>query len=153
DAGLNATMRRAIDDGIYLRRERICGVLAMLRGVEYSHIPVPDEPPVVYPPKEWWEGMKERREDYKAGLLSSQSPAEKRIYEELQKPTSIEFNETTLKDAVTYLKDLHGINIEVSQKKLEEATVTLDTPITRVLKGVTLKSALKLILQDLNLAY
>ena len=40
------------------------------------------------------------------------------------------------------IKELHGINIEVSQKKLEEANVNLDTPITKVLKGVTLKSAL-----------
>src|SRR5205085_11497913 len=87
NAGMNATMRRAIDDGIYLRRERIRGALGMLREVEYSHIPVPDEPPVVYPPKEWWEAMTKRREEYKAVSLSSQSDAEKRILTELQKPT------------------------------------------------------------------
>src|SRR5207253_8141475 len=44
NAGMNATMRRALDDGIYLRRERIRGVLAMLREVEYSHLPPADGP-------------------------------------------------------------------------------------------------------------
>jgi hypothetical protein len=154
NAGLNATMRRAIEDGYFLRTQRMRGVLATLREVEYSHIPTPDEPPITYPPKEWWDAMSKRREEYKAVSLASESPAEKKIQEELLRPTQFQFNETPLKDVVTFIKDLHGINIELDRKKLEDAGVNPDdTLITRNLSGVSLKAALKLVLEQLGLAY
>jgi hypothetical protein len=87
------------------------------------------------------------------GNLLSAAENEPKIRAELAKPTSIEFNETTLKDVVQYLKDLHSINIELDRKKLEEANVQLDMPITRVLKGVSFASALNLILEPLGLTY
>src|SRR5205823_11644901 len=37
--------------------------------------------------------------------------------------------------------------------KLEEASVSPDTPVTKTLRGVTLRSALRLILKDLELTY
>jgi hypothetical protein len=84
---------------------------------------------------------------------AAESDAERKIRAELAKPTQIEFNETQLKDALDYLEQLHGINIEISEKKLEDAKVPLDAPVTKVLKGVSLKSALNLILGELNLSY
>jgi uncharacterized membrane protein YgcG len=107
----------------------------------------------VFPPKEWWEAMTKRREIYKAVSLASESDAERKIMDELKKPTSFEFNETPLREVVKYLNELHGINIEVDQKNLGDANVTLDTPVTKVLKGVTLKSALRLMLNDLGASY
>jgi hypothetical protein len=84
---------------------------------------------------------------------SAESAAEKKIREELAKPTQVEFNETPLRDVIKYLTDVHGINIEVNQKKLEEASVTLDKPITRVLRAASLGSALNLILGDIGITY
>jgi hypothetical protein len=79
--------------------------------------------------------------------------AEVRIRAELKKPTQIEFNETQLKDAIDYLEQLHGINFEFDQKALIAENIALDTPITRVLKGVSLESGLQLILEDVGLAF
>jgi len=84
---------------------------------------------------------------------SAESAAEKKIREELAKPTSAEFNETPLRDVIKYFSDLHGINIEINQKKLEEGNVTLDTPITKVLKSVSMTSSLNLLLGDIGLTY
>ena len=58
-----------------------------------------------------------------------------------------------LKDVVHYLSDLHGIPIVLATKKLEEAGVSSDIPVTKTLRGVTLRSALRLLLKDLELSY
>src|SRR5438046_1931509 len=85
------------------------------------------------------------------GTSLSAAENEQKIREALAKPTAIEFNETSLKDAIVFFKEVHGIYIELDQKRLEEANVQLDTPITRVLKGVSFASALNLSLEPLGL--
>src|SRR5438105_1995514 len=87
------------------------------------------------------------------GFAVQAAENEQKIRAELAKPTNIEFNETSLKDAVAYLHDVHGINIQLDEKRLEEVSVPLDTPITKVLKGVSLGSALKLMLEPIGLTY
>ncbi len=87
------------------------------------------------------------------GMARAERPAEKKIREELARTTTVEFNEQPLSEVVKYFIEIHGINIDVSQKKLEEANVALDTPITKVLRGVSLAPALNSILGDLGLTY
>jgi hypothetical protein len=74
------------------------------------------------------------------------SPAEQRIREELDKPTDLEFNEVPLKDVVEYIKDKHGIELQLDERLLADAAVATDTPITLNLKGVSLRSAMRLML-------
>ena len=64
-----------------------------------------------------------------------------RIRKQLDEPTSIEFVEAPLQDVIDYLKDLHNIEIQIDTKALEDASIGADTPVTRNLKGITLKSA------------
>jgi hypothetical protein len=52
-----------------------------------------------------------------------------------------------------YFQQLHGIEIQLDKRVLAAAGVDGDMPITRSLKGVTLRSALKLMLGDLDLTY
>src|SRR5262249_12815185 len=94
-----------------------------------------------------------RRQKYKAVDLGKQGGAEQRIYTELGKNTTIEVVEMPLKDVVTYLQDTHNIPIVLSLKKLEEASVSADTPVTKRLRSITLRSALRLILKELELTY
>src|SRR5262249_29642196 len=79
--------------------------------------------------------------------------AAKRIDNELDKTTDIDFIETPLKDVVDYLKEKHVIPIVLKTKKLEEASVSPDTPVTKQLRAISLRSALNLILEDLELTY
>ena len=83
----------------------------------------------------------------------SRSPAEKKIEEALKQPTQIEFVETPLKDVVDYLKDLHKIEIQLDTAALKEAGVDESTQVTKNIKGISLRSALKLMLDDLQLKY
>ena len=119
-----------------------------------SHIPFPDNPPIVYPDAETWKELTVRRKErYGSMELSQQSPAEKKIQEALKQPTQIEFVETPLKDVVDYLKDLHHIEIQLDSAALKEAGIDESTPVTKNLKGISLRSALKLLLDELQLKY
>ena len=81
------------------------------------------------------------------------SKAERRIREALNSPTQIELVETPLKDIVAYLKDFHHIEIQLDTAALKEAGVDESTPVTKNLKGVSLRSALRLILAERELKY
>ena len=85
--------------------------------------------------------------------LSSRTPAEKKIAEALQSPTEFSFQEVPLTDVVDYLKQRHGIEIQIDTRCLDEVGIGSDMPITKSLKGVTLRSALGLMLRDLDLTY
>lgn len=82
-----------------------------------------------------------------------QSPAEAKIEEALKSPTALEFAETPLTDVVNFLEDAHKIEIQLDRKALDDNGVAHDTPITRNLKAVPLRSALNLVLRELDLTY
>ena len=64
-------------------------------------------------------------------------------------PTQVEFVETPLKDVVDYLKDLHHIEIQLDSEALKEAGVDENTPITKNLKGILLRSRLESTLEQM----
>ena len=71
----------------------------------------------------------------------------------LREPTQLEFVETPLTDVVNFLKDQHKIEIQLDKKALDDVGIGTDTPVTTNLKGVSLKSALRLMLRGLGLTY
>ena len=65
--------------------------------LERSHIPFPDDPPIVYPDAEVWQQLTARRKErYSSMDLAKQGPAEKKIQDALKSPTQMEFTETPL---------------------------------------------------------
>ena len=88
-----------------------------------------------------------------AVVRTEQGEAANRIFATLDEDTTLEFIETPLSDVVDYLSELHDINILLDTKALEEVGLGSDTPITRNLKGISLRSALRLMLRDLELTY
>jgi hypothetical protein len=153
-ATLSSRATGYLSDAMTLRVARQKGVVDTLYQVEKAHIPMPDEPPIVYPDAEWWREMTARRkEKYSSTELSQRKPAEKKIDEALKSPTQLEFAEMPLNEVVDYLKELHGIEIQLDKPAFDEAGVPIETPITRNLKGISLRSALRLMLRDLGLTY
>ena len=127
--------------------------LATMHLVDESSIPFPDEPPIVYPSPERWRQLTKDREKYKSVDLKEPGSAEAKIIKELNEPTEMEFIETPLKDVVEALKIRHGIEITLDAKAITDAGGAIDMPITASLKGITLKSALRLVLQEHELNY
>jgi len=82
------------------------------------------------------------------------SAAEKKIEEALAKPTQVEFIETPLNDVIDFLRDFHKIEIQVDRKAFNDAGLDASTlPVTTNLKGISLRSALNLVLRNLDLTY
>ena len=153
-AALNARLGGAYDDIMVVRVAKQKGFVDASYQTEKSHVPAADDPSIVYADAEAWKELTARRRDkYGAAEFSRRSPAEKKIEEALKQPTQIEFVETPLKDVVDYLKDLHHIEIQLDTAALREVDVDENTPISKNLKGISLRSALKLLLDDLQLTF
>ncbi|MBI3864801.1 MAG: M48 family metalloprotease [Planctomycetia bacterium] len=72
----------------------------------------------------------------------------------LDKPTDVDFRERRPSVALQLLGDYHNISIRVDRDSLGAAKRSLDNPpVTLQLKGVSLRSVLKLILEPLQLGY
>lgn len=136
-----------------LRNLRAEKFLKTLEQVELSHVPFPDEPPVLFPAPEVWKALSERRKQYASVDLHKSSKAEERIAAELDKQTDVDFQDQPLTDVVSFLADFHNIPIIIDTEALTEEGIATDTPVTRTLTGVKLRSALKIILQPLQLSY
>ena len=94
-----------------------------------------------------------RKERYSPLDFAAQGPAEKKIAKALKSPTEMQFVETPLQKLVDFLKDYHGIEIQLDNRALEDIGVGSDTPITRNISGISLQSALRLMLDELELTY
>lgn len=88
-----------------------------------------------------------------AFVRTEHSEAAKKIFAALDEKTTLEFIETPLSDVVDYLSELHDIGMVLDAKSLDVVGISSDTPITRNLKGISLRSALRLMLKDLELTY
>ena len=94
-----------------------------------------------------------RKERWGSKDMRIRGPAEKKIEAALKSPTQLEFVDTPLTDVVDYLKDYHQIEIQMDKKAMDEAGIGTDSQVTKNLKGVSLKSALRLMLHELGLTY
>jgi hypothetical protein len=76
-----------------------------------------------------------------------------RIAAALDAPASGEFVETPLHDVMDYLSDAHNVPIVLLSQPLADAGVSTDTPVTKALQGVSLRSLLRLLLGELELTF
>ena len=71
----------------------------------------------------------------------------------LEQITSVEFLDTPLRDAVAFLEDQHGVRITIDTKSLEDEGLGIDTPVSIRLRGVSLQTALDLMLGSFSLTW
>jgi hypothetical protein len=80
-------------------------------------------------------------------------PREASIRAALDEQADVAFTEKPFSDVIDYLKQRHAIEIQLDNKALGDAGILGNMPITRSIKGVTLRSALNLLLADLDMTY
>ncbi len=78
---------------------------------------------------------------------------EETILQALEEKGGLDFVETPFADVVAFFEDAHHVEIEIDRRALDDVGIGVDTPITKTLKGVTFRSALNLVLHDLDLAW
>jgi hypothetical protein len=98
-------------------------------------------------PKDWAERTKGRV------VGKPLTPKEKAILTALSTPVLVNFKNSRFDDVVEYLSTLTGQPIVIDPTALKEAEVTYETPVTLNAKGVQVRTALRTILAELNLAY
>ncbi len=86
---------------------------------------------------------------------SSVLPARRRQAEKidyaLRSDTRIQFIETPLEDVVEFMKDLHSIPIFLDKKAIRDMGLDPNVSVTRNIRGISLHSALVLMLRELGL--
>lgn len=142
-----------LDKSLRLRYLRYDRFLATLHQVELSHVPFPDEPPVVYPPADVWGALSINREKWASVDLKKFSPIEEKIYSALDDITDVEFQDSPLTEVVDFLKDLHNIQIVIDEAALTDEGISTDSQVNLTLSGISLRSALKLMLEPHLLTY
>ncbi|MEM6799301.1 MAG: DUF4974 domain-containing protein, partial [Planctomycetota bacterium] len=139
-----------------IRAARAKGFIDTMMQVELAAIAIPDEPPIVYPEASVWEELTNRRKKYQAVDLKSQGEAELRISEALQGPLTsvgLDFTETPLEEVVEFLRAEYQIEIQLDTPSLDELGIGPDEPITVNLRNISLRSALRIMLKQLELTY
>ena len=82
------------------------------------------------------------------------SKDETKIGEALDKKAeTFAFTETSLRDVIATVEKSQGIPVEIDSKAFEDAGLDLETPLTKSIPRVSLRSALRLLLGDLDLTY
>jgi hypothetical protein len=86
--------------------------------------------------------------------LPLSTPAERKIEDALRSPCPpIEFVETELKDVVGYLKDATKVEIQLDATAMKDAGIDVGKEVTENIRGVSLASALDLLLGKMGLTW
>ena len=139
-----------------LRDRRAAMFLETMAQVESSAIPFPDNVPMVYPDAEEWQRITEARRKYKSVDVAGESESERAITDALQKPlptSGLQFDDAPLEDVVTFLREEYNIEIALDSIALDDLGLGPDEPITVDLRNTSLKSALRRMLEPLELTY
>ncbi|MFM7317665.1 MAG: type II secretory pathway, component PulD [bacterium] len=75
------------------------------------------------------------------------------IEKKMTDDVTINFNNQPLSEAVSFLENYTGLNIEIDPKALAEEGFTPDTPVTLSVNKIKLRKALELLLRPMNLTY
>jgi hypothetical protein len=136
-----------------MRAARRDAFLDTFASVEKSANPTPDDQCVIYQDAEAWRALTERRKRYVHVDMKKLSPAEAKIQELLKETTTFDFANTPLHEVADYLTDRYGITVLLDAQALQNAGIDPDTSVTSKLKGISFRSALRLTLRPMDLAY
>ena len=85
-------------------------------------------------------------------FLPRLSPNEEKILTALSETTEVAFTDTPLEEGLKYLEDLHGVEIWLDKETLAAQQINTDQPVNLQISGVSLQSALHLMLEPLSLS-
>jgi HAAS domain-containing protein len=81
------------------------------------------------------------------------SQAHAKIQAALETETEFDFKDTPLKDFIDFIGANYKIPVVLCRGTLEDAAISPDTPVTSSLRGISLRSALRITLGELKLSF
>lgn len=157
----NAVVRQLLAQSRMIRRldaqrsidgERQTGFLDVAEDVEGSATPFAG--PIKFPDTKNWEQLTKSRAQLAAEGRSRASAAEMLIQKKLDKPVKPTYRDQPLAVVIDALAKQADVAIHIDMVGLDEEAVRSDIPVTLTLdQPISLKSALKLLLEPLHLGY
>jgi type II secretory pathway component GspD/PulD (secretin) len=86
-------------------------------------------------------------------IISRKSAAMLETERRLLTPVNINFKDMPLRQAINDLQQTHNMNFVIDENAVRNSPLSLDRPVTLQLQGLSLKTALDLLLRNLNLTY
>ena len=143
---------RRLDTQKMLAGSKGDGFLDVVEDVEASSMPFVG--PIEFPETHDWEDLTKSRARLAAEGRSQMSPAEIKIKSGLTNQVEAKYRDQPLSDVLDDLARQAEVPIHVDLVGLESESVGTDTPVTISLdQSISLKSALKLLLEPLHLDY
>ncbi|MDZ4781504.1 MAG: hypothetical protein SGJ19_14735 [Planctomycetia bacterium] len=129
------------------------GVVDSLTNAKISSQPFDDNKPFQFGDAKEWELLTARRRSLDP-RTKMRSEKDLEIEKKLKTPVSLSFQAKPLAEVIDYLGKVAQVNVYLNPQGLSDAGATSDTPVTIDLKSeISLKSALNLILEPLDLTY
>jgi general secretion pathway protein D len=131
------------------------GFIRSLQEVDKAAVPFDDSrSPMVYPDAKSWRELTDRRGRYGKDRSKKFTEREREIFQKLEMPVSVRFENEPLGRVVESLGQLADVNIVLDPQGMIDEGLSSDIPVSIDLRGaVTLKSALSLILKPHRLNY
>ncbi len=149
---MNSRMIRRIAANEATRAAKEQGFVTALGNVDIASTPYDDNRPLQFDEEYTRDRVANRRGSERTRRQRTEGEME--IERRLQTPVLLEFSGEPLSAVVDYLQKLAEVNIYLDPQGLQQEAVTTDMPVTINLSHeVTLKSALKLILEQFHLSY
>ena len=157
----NAVVRQLVAQSRLIRRldaqqsiatNKQAGFLEVVEDAERSSTPFAG--PIEFPATKDWRDLTKSRGELQAAARSQASPAEREIQRRLDTKVTPAYDRQPLSKVLEDLGRKAGVAVHLDAAGLGEEKVNSETPVTLALEQpISLKSALKLILEPLNLGY
>lgn len=146
---------KRVERNLAISRDQEDGFVRALGSVQESGIPFDDREPYRFPDVTDWHDLTISRTKLQQELQSRRSPVEIQLQQTLRtEKVDVRFDNRPLREVLALLGAQAGVNIHVDQRGLHAEGVTSDSPVTiNLTQPISLRSALNLILDDLNLSY
>jgi general secretion pathway protein D len=145
-------MIRRLDTQKSIESDQQSGMLDVVEDVERSATPFAG--PIKFPDTKDWEDLTKSRSQRLAEGRSRATAAELAIHKKLSTPVKPAYREQPLAAVIDALARQADVAIHLDMVGLDQEAVRSDTPVTLALdQPISLKSALKLLLEPLHLGY
>lgn len=143
---------RRLDTQKMIAGSKADGLLDVVEDAESSSVPFVG--PIEFPETRDWEDLTKSRARLAAEGRSRMTPAELEIKQKLSTQVKAAYRERPLAEVLDELAKQAGVPLHVDLVGLDSEAVSTDTPVTISLdQTISLKSALKLLLEPLHLDY
>jgi general secretion pathway protein D len=143
---------RRIDTQRTIDGSQQSGFLDVVEDVEKSAAPFAG--PIEFPATRDWKDLTKNRAQLQAEGRSKATPAELEIHRKLEMKVKPDYRDKPLAAVLDGLAKQAGVGIHLDMVGFEQEAVRSDTPVTLALdQPISLKSALKLLLEPLHLGY